>query len=64
MTTFAISRPVGKRISREHFFEFMKLILVAFIILLLTWPVYGQQKRRIDVLGSHPQAIRENCQGS
>ncbi|TFH50862.1 MAG: tetratricopeptide repeat protein [Methanothrix sp.] len=36
-------RPVGKRISREHFFESMKLILVAFILLLQTVPVYGQQ---------------------
>ena len=43
MATFAISRPGGKRISREHFYESMKLILVAFIILLLTWPIYGQQ---------------------
>jgi len=33
MATFAISRPVGKRISREIFYEYMKLILVAFIIL-------------------------------
>jgi hypothetical protein len=35
MATFTILRPVGKRISREHFSESMKLILVAFIFLLL-----------------------------
>jgi len=34
MTPFAISRTVGKRISREHFYESMKMILVAFIVLL------------------------------
>jgi tetratricopeptide (TPR) repeat protein len=34
MAISAISRPVGKRISCKHFFESMKLILVAFILLL------------------------------
>jgi tetratricopeptide (TPR) repeat protein len=43
MATFAISWPVGKRISREHFFESMRLILIAFILLMLIGPVYGQQ---------------------
>ena len=43
MATFAISRPVGKRISCEHFFESMKLIQVAFILLLLAVPTFGQQ---------------------
>ena len=43
MAPFAISRPVGKRISREHFYESMKLILVAFIISMLILPVYGQK---------------------
>ncbi len=35
MATSAISRPVGKRISCKHFFESMKLILVAFVLLML-----------------------------
>ena len=43
MSTVAISRPVGKRISCEHFFETMKLILVAFILLLMAVPTFGQQ---------------------
>jgi len=44
MATSAISRPIGKRISREHFFESMKMILVAFIILLaLTTSAQCQQ---------------------
>jgi tetratricopeptide (TPR) repeat protein len=38
-----LARPVGRRISRKHFFESMKLILVTFIILLLMVPAYGQQ---------------------
>jgi tetratricopeptide (TPR) repeat protein len=39
----SLTVPVNKRISREHFWESMKLILVAFIILLLVVPVYGQK---------------------
>lgn len=36
-------RPVGKRISREHFSESMKLIWIAFIVLMLMGAVNGQQ---------------------
>jgi len=43
MAPFVISRPVGKRISREHVFESMKLIQVVFIILVLVLPVSGQK---------------------
>ena len=43
MASIAISRPVGKRISCKHFFESMKLILVAFILLLMAVPTFGQQ---------------------
>ena len=39
---------VGKRISREHFFESMKLIQVAFILLLLTGPVIAENQSAID----------------
>ena len=42
MATVAIFRPVGKRISCKHFSESMRLIWIAFIVLLLLVPVYGQ----------------------
>ena len=43
MAASFISQPVGKRISCKHFFESMKLVQVAFILLMLMVPVYGQQ---------------------
>jgi hypothetical protein len=43
MAHLAIFRPVGKRISCKHFYESMKLILVAFVLLMLMGPVNGQQ---------------------
>jgi tetratricopeptide (TPR) repeat protein len=39
----AISQPVGKRISFQHFSESMKMILIALIVLLLAGPAFGQQ---------------------
>jgi tetratricopeptide (TPR) repeat protein len=39
----AISQPVGKRISFQHFSESMKRILIALIVLLLAGPAFGQQ---------------------
>ena len=55
---FAISWPIGKRISREHFLESMKLILVAFILLMLIGPVYGQQNE-LDEMNKKGLALGE-----
>lgn len=49
---------VGKRISREHFFESMKLILVALIFLLLMGPAYGQQNE-LDEMNEKGLALGE-----
>jgi tetratricopeptide (TPR) repeat protein len=48
MATFAISWPIGKRISREHFYEYMKFILVASTLLLLTGPAIAENQSAID----------------
>jgi Flp pilus assembly protein TadD len=59
MATFAISRPVGKRISRELFFESMKLIYAVLIVLLaLMTSAQCQQTAYADAIRAFDEAIR------
>jgi len=59
MSTVAISRPVGKRISCEHFLESMKLILVAFI-LLTKGNAFAKLVKHDDAIKAYDEALRLN----
>lgn len=54
---------VGKRISCKHCFESMKLILIAFILLMLMGPAYGQQTAEYSDVAANMTYVLNNITG-